>query len=658
MKNGRSALRRMSLVAAGCIGGLTVGQAFAGGPPIAFDGFTVSNGTITADCPLTPDGVQAICTDGVSDNGMLQREIVVPGGNHQGAYLQFILTEPGVSGDASGDYFSAEHGSLYFSNEDFIRQHHRGGGITSRNVILESEFTDPGTEQRFVSEHTYNYGWPQDAPNPWIDSYQEISTVDYSADPLNPVETFSSSADMVFGAGSFDTYGSLVFKQTVGLGGADLQKFQFDKKAGFANPFAGSATLPGGSVDWDMFETVTAMWVGQSLNGDSPADSQAMGRTRYENRTDGTDVRYTSLTDAEAAGWSSPPFGAVDSIGSGLDTVSPTASVPAPAGPVATVAAGTASSDASTVPLPVPYDAWTVADGVITLDACPAGVSCGAPVIDDKGIYQRIVGVDGVEYIHTIVTDEDATGDPEAGDFTADGLAYKNESFVRRDQVEQGIAANLHIAEQDTGYQTVYPGQGGLANPLPSTGGRFTYNTALKTGWARGGARDPRVAVDQTVLVEDDNYLDTSSMYNSFSLKRGTTGADTSIDMLTSVGTDRGADGHQSPIMFASSIRGGAFQDTAHEITDPFLLPGVDGNIAWSGGDVIQVTWVGGDYVTTDLDGRSSVSSTSYTNLSTGERTASTFTDGNSDTASLDPGSWMDPPFGPAPEYSDPFALP
>ena len=628
-------------------------------------------------------GVQAICTDGVADDGMLQREIVIPSGPNQGTYTQFILTDTGVSGNAAADPFTAARGSMNFVNEDFIKQNHRAAGLANKLTIIDSDFIDPDTEERFVNSVVYKYGWALDSSNPWITAYQLISTLDYSGDPLNPVETFNDTADIVIDSGTFDNYGDVVFSQALDLtdrGITGLQKFVYDKKAGFGNVTnrtagLGGDILPTGDLTWNQYDTLAAIWVGQVLNTSNPT---MIGYTKYKNLSTGQRVSYTDLADPEANNWPPPalvlgfnvngpfdPIPAAKTIASGMEVDSPTATVAPPTPLAPTITAGTGSSDTTVVSVPIPYDGWTVTNGVFTMNVpCPGGAVCQTPLVNEGGLYQRIVTVSGVDYVQTIVTEENATGDPTVADFAVGSLAFKNESFVRYNSLVKGIATQLHLAEQDLAYQTTP-----LINPpdpdnyLPEEAGQFIYNTIIKTGWAHGGPLDPRLEVEQTAQVGDTNYLETSSAYDYFHLKRGETQSDTALDMLAVEGTSLGDDGYADPIMYATSIRSGAFNNTAHDsVLDPFLLPSISGNIDWNPGDAVQVTWVGADYPTSAPDGRSKVSSTAYTNLSTGERIESSLTDGNIEKGGAmltvtGPETW-DALFGTAPIYSDPFVSP
>jgi len=389
--------------------------------------------------------------------------------------------------------------------------------------------------------------------------------------------------------------------------------------------------------------------------------------------------------------------------------VAPTAAYTAPTGLTATVAAS-APASGPTTPLsgPIVYDNWTVAGGVFTPGPCPGGVICGSVIVNESGLFQRLVTIGGVEFIQTIVTDTAATGTPAAAPFTAGALAFKNETFVKyRDPTSSltgtGIATNLHIDQQDLSYVNVSD-----TNPLPTTGGQFSYDTKIEKGWANGGPLDPTIVVDQRVYVPDTQFLHSSSMDNTFHMEIGQTQNDKIIDMSTVVGTSAIASfsattpafgailcatilptyqsidptaycdaagavhytqpgsGGNNPIMFKTSIAQGALQNTSHLLTDPALLPSNGGNIAWSAGDAIQATWVAGSYLTTDPNGPSLIGSTSYTNLSTGTRAA--FTSTNADpfltppaVPSVGPDSWVSPfdTIGTgAPVYTNSYAAP
>ncbi len=603
----------------------------AGGPPVPFDGFTVEEGIITADCPII-GGVAAVCSNELVDNGMLQREVFIASGPRAGNYIQFIITEPGVSGDASADPFSADRGSLNFVHEDFIRMYNRGDGISSRQTMIESDFASATLENRFVSTMEYEFGWANSIAFPWVRMHQDISEIDYSLDPGNPAERFRSTAAITSDGIGFNNHLDVELSQRVDLGDG-VQQFRYEKVAGFyqLTTRTGDGTLlPGGSnggdIDWGLGEMLSAVWIGQILDG------AEFSHTGFRNEDQATSAALTSLTSAQAVNWVVPPFSTLPPLSVNV-TVAPTAAVAPPVPLQATIPSSLPSAD-PTVPvaLPVAYDAWTVAGGVVTPAACPEEVDCGPAIVNGDGLFQRILVVDGDTYVHTIVTDPGATGDPNAGDFEANSLAFKSETFVR--QGVDGLAAKMRIAERDLAYVT-QPAIGSL----PSSGGDFVYQVEQKVGWAHGGPLDPTIDIHQRITVPDQNYLHTSSVGNVFHLMQGTTPADRAMHMSSVVGTNAGGgSGFLDPIMFHTSMVQGQFQTTTR-ILDPFdpLLPGNGGDIAWNPGDAIQATWIGGDYVTTDPAGRTTIGTTSYYNLSTGDHVTGTSLE------DPDPASWVDP---------------
>lgn len=677
---------------AGTLGGVLAGVATAGAP-IAFDQYTVSNGAITpkaGSCTSPGFGVTYTCKTGVTDQGMLQREVTVEGwtganAKLNGTYIQFIITDPDATGDAGGTPFSAARDNLDFTNEDWIKMHSRGASIASKQTIVESNFTSPTLEDRFVNVTSYEFGdWAQTHPIflPWVDIQQEVSQVDYSG--VNPKEIFRSDANISNnGNPSFTTDFRVALSQTVDLStpghGPGVQGFDYVKAAGSFQTSSNAVDplLPGGtnggSVTWSVGDPVTAMWVGQRLDIGGGVVTK-FGHTKYSADTTqyifppGVFVpvtstsRLTSFTDPNPVNWNLldtyvagtfntvPLFGLPPSLPSVPITVTGTPT-PTAGSLLPTVAAGSAPVGSTTpVPLPVnAYNEWTVSGGVFTVQCNGVGVFCGPPIVNEGGLFQRVVSVGGVEYIQTIITDTNATGNASVADFQPGALAFKNETFTRRvSGGGHGIAANLHLAEQDLSYQSQSP----TTTPLPSTGGQFAYNTQLKTGWANGGPTDPTMIVDQRVLVPETTQNQTSSMDNIFHLEQGAGANDQRMELASTVGTQTGGNGFTQPIMFATSKVTGAFQGTTHSTsTDPVLLTGPNatngGNIDWAQYDAIQVSWIGAEYPTPDPFGPSRVATTSYTNLSSGARTDST----SITTTPPDPESWV-APFGVAPPFS------
>ena len=682
----------------------------AAGPPVAFDQYSVNSGDITSgasndDCSgLTVPGAPlatVVCSDVLVDDGMMQRKVSVSNAGPliDGDYIQFVITDSGTTGDPTADPFSAGRGNLTFTNEDFVKQNNRGGGIASRQTIVDASLNG-SLEDRFSTSTEYMFGWAIDVADPWVMVTQDISQVDYSG--VDPIEVFSSDALIENNSipGDWSGNSTLILNQTLDLTEVDqgegAQGFKFAKSSGAYQDFSrtslinqldllddgvlnGSAVLlPGGTnggtptYNWLSGDELRALWLGQWFEQGSAAGGESFfGLTRYSAVNSSTQFSYptqlVSFTDTTAVGWADilnvePLFGM--STGFGAEPVLPMApvvvaatddgGVGAPDPIAATISPGSAPASGTTpVDLPLSaYNDWRVTNGVFHGPGGPGTpvpcngtgtVVCAEPRVNEGGVFQRAVSINGVVYIQTITADTNATGDPNQPDFAANSLAFKSESFVQLGSIE-GIAANLHIAQEDLGYV------GTPGNTLPTNSGQFAYNTQLKTGWANGGPLDARVAVDQRLLVPESGFpAQVTGMDYDFHLRVGETPLDKVIYFSNAVGTETNSTwGTPSfnlgaPIMFATTKVTGAFQDQSH-LAGPDLLP--SGDITWDQYDAIQATWVGGAYTTPDPFAATLVGTTSYTNLSTGDRIAYTdLTD-----SPPDPPLWVDP-FA---TYSDP----
>ena len=211
---------RLRVVTAGSLVGLfLIGTAHASGPPVGFDGYSVASGEITAtpcaslSVPGAP-GATITCSDTAAiaatgfnfdnahDDGMYQRQITISGAGPavDGTYVQFILTDTGVTGDPTANPFTAARGTVNFTNEDFVKMNNQVSGIASKQVIIQSSNPDPSTittstiEDRVVLATEYNFGWAQSNADPWVLITQDISQVDYSSGLATPTEIFSTNS--------------------------------------------------------------------------------------------------------------------------------------------------------------------------------------------------------------------------------------------------------------------------------------------------------------------------------------------------------------------------------------------------------------------------------------------------------------------------------
>ena len=689
--------------------------------PIPFNEFEVGDtgspatlgknpGDITTVCPATVSNpgviVEFVCSNETVDNGMLQRDIMITVNNlgsgmiTKNSYIQSILTEPGVTGEGTANPFSLARGSVNFVNEDFIRINNRGDGISSRQTTIESKFLDSGNlEDRLVLTQEFNNGWAGPGESSLLSTQQSIERLDYSLDINNPTLIFSDSFDILADKGDLLVNTLIDALQKVdlsdGAGNSDIQDFQFSRIGGNYNQDSGklwdSGTdgvfLEDGGFDtfgWGTFESVEALWIGQSI-----AANHKYGLERYTNYdyeiapsvTVEKTVRKHSFDNAEATAWDKTQrFGTRETLSAGMGpTLAPTnlavfypvyAVTADPfSGIVGTGTSGTGIDPllADSVPLPWAYDNWSVINGVFydlsgtSAVPCPLFAdNCSDPVVNSEGLYQRIIQVAGIQYVQTIITDKNASGNPGAATFNgvgagrtiaADALTFRSESIVRLDDAVQGIAANQYIAELDLSHLST--------TNLSSTAGEFEYNTTLSTGWAHiDNARDARLTVDQRVAVFDNQSSASTSTENIFSMKVGDAAIDREIDIFSVAATDGFlSQTFEYPIMFASSIRSGQFQHTNRTADDlnPLLDSSTDPDIGWLAGESIQSTWVGGAYITIVPGDISTISANSYTNLTTGARTSVAITDGNVQNPLPDAENWLVDPFGPVPAYLDPY---
>ena len=694
------------------------------GSPLPFDAFTATSGEISAPCSdwTNAEGlvISVTCGTPTLSDGMYQREVNVTSVDptYNGTYIQFIMTDPGASGDAQADPFSTERGSLNFSNVDFIKMNNRGPGIASKLTILDSQFDDATkTEERFRYENTYNYGWAQGTGlvNPWEEFEQEVSTLQYSNDLLSVMEVFNSDFNLSSNANNFTNNKKLSIDQRLQMGqlpGDEVQKFKHAKVSGgysqtgsddFFGLINANPVLPGGTnggvLNWLPGDIVAGTWLGVQSN--DPAGS-VFGLTHYENLSGSTgsaETKLVSLTNPEAGGglYSYTPTGVSGldavlatydgqplwnliwrSLGSSMyepllgsaefmsyvNTVNMTDfSVQAP-----NVLMGAANPDyiansdstppaLQTVDFDPVYDQWTVANGVFFGVVCPAAADfCDQPIVNENGMYQRLIVVAGIPYYQTLmVADGSVSGDPTTGDFIDTGnpltaaLEFKSETYIRADNSSgtgSGVASRQHMASQELGYITAP-----VSNDLPSSAGEFVYDTELKTGWANVGGLDPRLSVTQTVAVPDTLLLNTSSMEQTYTMQVGPTQADKYITLSTRVGTREGGDGFNQPVNMYAVTASGIYQPSSRvAVIDPFdpqydpLLPSTGEDIGWAEGDAVRATWFGAQYAAAAF-APIVIGSTSFANLSTGDHIASTTL------GSPDPEAWLIDPFGPAPVY-------
>ena len=632
----------------------------------ALDTWTVTGGAVSIACPANSD-----CSEEVEDNGFLQRKVTDEFGN---SFYQHVLTEPGASGEpysAANDPFSAN--SLRFHDEHIIRtgistlntgsgdRERRATQVVSKTFIAESEIVD-SVEDRFFQINGTNYsGGGSGSWGNW--AVQEISQIDWNGvDPVELMNTrieYSGAAQFGMGVGGLVGI-DMAVSQTIDLGDGGLQGFAYQADISSSSGTRPSHTpdplnplLPGGTnggdVTWGTggggFDSIRTVWVGQY----NPAvlASPEFGMTIFRIQGNGGPDQETKLVSLEAA---NPPgpwhpdllaqngyFSTPDLFAS-RSVVTPTVWA-TPAGLVGTKPHETPAVGTGGNGPPIPLGGWTVSNGDIVLnESCPLGAVCGMPVTS-KGFMTREVIIAGITYIQTIITEKAATGNPNAeaifdtalADFQTNGyLAFTDETFVRKGG-GQGLSGRNQHAEVTTVE---------VNNPFPTfySWDPFTYDTRINVGWAQGGAADPVLTLSQRLDSYNPNNAGVPSkvLQNSFDMAMLSSGAK-DYTMISS---------HGYNTHYSRTIEGG-FVDAGH-VPDPFnpLLPDLGtawatnitgtgdvanggwdyrtptngGDISWSAGDALNVTWVGSNYRTPG--GEIHQSATSFTNQTTGERTA------------------------------------
>ena len=346
---------RLRVVTAGSLVGLfLIGTAHASGPPVGFDGYSVASGTVAAtpcaslSVPGAP-GATIECLDGMSDDGMFQRKLIISGaGAVDGTYIQFILTDSGVTGDPTADPFTAGRGSLNFTNEDFVKQNNTVAGISSKQVIVDSTNLDPDTittstvENRIVLSTQYNFGWAQSNADPWVMITQDVQQLDYSSGLATPTEIMSTNMMLENNSPpeQWHTNSKMRIDQRVDLTesgqGAGAQGFAYATAVGSYQPMPHSAATgafgtngpllpsppatnggdPGCQVgetsgvdcyDWGGGDELRAVWVGQWLEEGAGGSDGYFGLTKYIAVHPSTGFQYptqlVSFADPTAVNW-------------------------------------------------------------------------------------------------------------------------------------------------------------------------------------------------------------------------------------------------------------------------------------------------------------------------------------------------------------------
>jgi hypothetical protein len=678
--------------------------------PINYDGWTVVNGVIDAPCPVEAQS----CEDPILDDGFLVRKITMPAvvlawttgdlfeQSGPKSYYQYIMTDPGATGDPTSLAFDVD--GLRFANETISKASSTVAGHTSQKItIAESLMSVDNIETRWSQIATTEAGGRQSSLDAILVSgnmtsiiEQEIRQIDWTS-PADPFELMYSRSKLIGSDGVNGVkFSDMVIDQDINLGVGGKQGFEWlrDEHTSTSHTIGdGPAVLPGGSNGGDfniysvggVINQLTATWVGQILaDATGTGGTASFSYTGYDHYgTDNTGLNsYHDVTELTSFDAANPPtlintyFASTSQYPNFFDVNSDINALPALITPTAwlnlTPDYVSARNDHVTNPLtgtggggpPIDLGSWTVDNGVISVDACLAGLTCGE-ALTGAGFYQRqVIDSLGNTYFQTIITEGGATGDPKvapiytpsgsSGSFNIGALGYANETFVSPGR--SGLSNKTQFLGTAPILSEATPGifQFNFVPEVKQTT-PMAYKTKINTGWAEGIGATPVLEIKQVLAFETNPGLPAIVSGDAPSFLGRSTGIQFDLTMASNGARDYSLVSVSSPapnrpeVLYMRQIDGGV-QNTSHAITDPFLIPdGTNGgNIEWAAGDSLSAMWSWANY---NLYGPNAptvnIGTVAYANLTTGARTSL-----GSTAMYNPPAAWVDPFATPAPPSS------
>ncbi|MDH5219456.1 MAG: hypothetical protein OEX19_17250 [Gammaproteobacteria bacterium] len=172
---------------------------------------------------------------------------------------------------------------------------------------------------------------------------------------------------------------------------------------------------------------------------------------------------------------------------------------------------------------PVAYDEWSVIGGTIdtSLSCSATGVACDTLVSDKGMLYQQVTTGAGA-FLRLIITERDATGDPNAPVNDPDALAFSDESFIPFSLYDSaGNAGPLPPAYNSFGAPQ------GIADKqsIKDTVDNFVATTEVQRGNLRqlstdgvyGGVSEGGVSADEMFTVKIDQSFSNAEISSDFS---------------------------------------------------------------------------------------------------------------------------------------------
>ncbi len=301
------------------------------------------------------------------------------------------------------------------------------------------------------------------------------------------------------------------------------------------------------------------------------------------------------------------------------------------------------------------FDNWSATNGDIAMDTDPntgycasAGVSCTTLVSGKGFLQQEVVDTNvGATFIHTIITEANATGSPAS-------LPFTDESFI-----QQGANSGV-MARQRSTESTVDP----------NTDFQFSNTATLYTGWASAyiPQGEANMNIDQNFTDKGVPAVAGDGLFNSFkmSVKQDNNGNVTGkkMSLRQNLGMGDGqTDNTTDAQSFVVEQISGSMNTAAGSLTLGQTTGTNGGTVSWLAGEDVLVAWLGqqvntaapGDPQSLSLFGFESV--TNNTTSATASTSSTTQVDiepdPNNPGAYLFPFDW-DAAFGAAPTLTLP----
>jgi len=245
---------------------ITSSAAMAGPPGgIAYNGFTATNGTISAPCPSAASS----CGAAITGNGFFQRSLVISGVT----YYQTIVLPTGANVASPADLTN-----IGFSDENFVQQGGGTGIADNQHLFAATTSSNPGN---FTANTAINSGWAQGTG----------SVINLNQTVNDPATSFNVGFSLT-GDGTNTT--SLNVTESVNLGGTDHQNFDLRQITATSAGNTSAFLLPNGSsIAWVSGDVIQAVWMGQQVTA---SGAQLSGFIGYTNVTSNVAVSYTDQT--------------------------------------------------------------------------------------------------------------------------------------------------------------------------------------------------------------------------------------------------------------------------------------------------------------------------------------------------------------------------